>query len=93
VPLRAVYFLTAGDAPAVEPIRRPDPRLLLGNTFVVGVQTPERLRRQLDVCSTIVRSVPLFELRRGPGVASERLAQVVDEHAGSLRGAPREDAA
>jgi hypothetical protein len=93
VPLRAVYFLTAADGPAVEPIRQPDPRLLLGNTFVVGVQTPERLRRQLDVCSAIVRSVPLFELRRPPGVGSEQLAAIVHEHASATPAAPREDAA
>jgi hypothetical protein len=93
VPLRAVYFLGLGDGPAVESIRHPDPRRLLGNTFVVGVQTPERLRRQLDVCAAITRSIPLFELRRAPGVGSEQLAAIVHEHASAAVGAPREHAA
>lgn len=81
VPLGAVYFLTAGAGPAVEPIEPADPRLLLGNTFVLGVQTPERLRRQLDVCAAIARSIPLFWLRLAPGMGSEQLGETVDSHA------------
>jgi hypothetical protein len=82
VPLRAIYFLRQGDGGrAIEPISRPDPRLLLASTFVVGIQTPERLRRQLDVCASLVRGVPLFDLRIAAGRGSEELAALVHEHA------------
>lgn len=79
-PLRALYFLEAGDGPAVEAVSRPDPRLLLSSTFVLGIQTPERLRRQLDVCAAIVHSVPLFRLRVRPGIGSEQMAETADLH-------------
>ncbi len=81
ISLGAVYFLKAERGPAVEPIERPDPRLLLGSTFVLGVQTPERLRRQLDVCAAIARSIPLFWLRITPDMDSQRLAELVASHA------------
>ena len=80
-PLGALYFLSSGDGPAIEPIDQPDPRLLLGSTFVLGVQTPERLLRQLEVCAAVVRSVPLYRLRVTSGVASAALAERVDDHA------------
>jgi hypothetical protein len=80
LPLGAVYFLATGDGPVLEPIGSPDPRLLLVSTFVLGVQTPERLLNQLDVCSAIAREVPLFRLRIGRGVSAERLAATVHEH-------------
>ena len=79
-PLGAIYFLNSDAGPALEPIERPDPRLLLGSTFVRGVQTPERLLRQLDVCATIARSVPLYWLRPA-GLGSAQLAELVDDHA------------
>jgi hypothetical protein len=65
-PLGAVYFLER--APAVSdaeimPIDPPDPRLLLGTTFVSHVPTARRLITQLDVCSRIARTVPLFRVR------------------------------
>lgn len=76
--LGAVYFLR-GEGEAVEPIERPDPRMLLASTFVLGVRTPERLRRQLDVCAELFRSVPMFWLTVQHG--SARLAEVVEDHA------------
>jgi hypothetical protein len=65
-PLGAVYFLER--TPAVSgaeiiPIDPPDPRLLLGATFVAHVPTARRLITQLDVCSRIARTVPLFRVR------------------------------
>jgi hypothetical protein len=82
-PLGAIYFLRAGDATAgapIEAIARPDPRVLLSSTFVLGVQTPRRLLNQLDVCAAIAREVPMFELRVSPGAGAARLAEVVHEH-------------
>ena len=79
LPLSAVYFLTTGDRHAPEPMPAPDPRLLLASTFVLGVQTPRRLRNQLDVCAAIARSIPSFTLPVGPGVSSAELAAAVAE--------------
>ena len=80
-PLAGIYFLEAGEGSPIELLERPDPRLLLTSTFVLGVQTPSRLRNQLDVCASIASGVPMFRLRIGPGVGSEELASVVEEHA------------
>jgi hypothetical protein len=87
VPLGAVYYLRSGDGPPVEPIERPDPRMLLSSTFVFGVRTPERLVHQLDVCAALVREVPMFWLRIQPEGGSARLAEVVDEHLRGVLGA------
>jgi hypothetical protein len=81
LPLGAIYFLAADSGPTVEAVGRPDPRLLLASTFVPGVQAPERLMRQLDVCSAIARRVPLYWLRPPPGVGSAELAAAVEAHA------------
>src|SRR4051794_9100941 len=80
LPLGALYFLSAGEGPPVEPISRIDPRRLLASTFVLGVQTPQRLLNQLEVCSAIAREVPLFRLRVAPGVGSSELAEIVHVH-------------
>jgi hypothetical protein len=77
-PLGAIYFLR-GAGESVEPIASPDPRMLLASTFVLGVRTPARLRRQLDVCAELFRTVPMFWLTVRDG--SARLAKVVEEHA------------
>jgi hypothetical protein len=78
-PLAAIYFLRAGDAPPIEALPKPDPRLLLASTFVLGIQTPERLRTQLDVCAAIARDVPAFDLCV-TGVDAGGLARTVAEH-------------
>lgn len=78
-PLAAIYFLRGGEGPRIEELPTPDPRLLLASTFVLGVQTPERLRNQLDVCAAIARDVPAFGLRVA-GMDAGRLAQEVSGH-------------
>jgi hypothetical protein len=83
-PLAALYFLRRGDGPAIERIAALDPRLLLASTFVLGVQTPERLRNQLDVCAAIAAAVSAFDLRVAPGVDAGRLAESVLEHLTTL---------
>ncbi|HEX8742437.1 MAG TPA: hypothetical protein VF712_04820 [Thermoleophilaceae bacterium] len=84
VPLAAVYYLRPGGDAAIEPFERPDPRLLLASTFVLGVRTPERLANQLDVCSALARTVPVFWLRVDAGEGSARLAAAVDDHVRAL---------
>jgi hypothetical protein len=82
-PLRALYFLRAGSPGAGSGIETlaPDPRLLLSSTFVFGVRTPERLRRQLDVCARIADEVPTFSATVDPRAGSSSLAEAVQEHA------------
>jgi hypothetical protein len=87
LPLAALYFLRPGQGSAVEPLERPDPRLLLTSTFVFGVQTPERLRNQLDVCAALASAVPMFALDVSADDGSQRLADVVERHARSTLGA------
>src|SRR4051794_23682986 len=84
LPLGALYFLTQAERSEPEALPVLDPRLLLGSTFVLGVQTPERLRVQLDVCAAIARSVPAFQLPVAPGVTARELAEVVDAHLGQV---------
>jgi HPr kinase/phosphorylase len=84
VPLGAVYFLRLGGDEPIEPLTDPDPRLLLASTFVLGVQTPERLRNQLEVCAEIAAAVPMFSLRIAPDTGAELLAATVDAHAREL---------
>jgi hypothetical protein len=80
VPLRGMYFLHGGEGPAIEPVE-PDARLLLGSTFVLGVQTATRLRNQLDVCAAIAGAVPMFSLRVSRDAGPEESAAAVQEHA------------
>lgn len=86
LPLSALYFLTRGDGAQPEPIPALDPRLLLASTFVLGVQTPQRLRNQLDVCAAVAHQVPGFKLPVAPGVSAEQLAATVEEHLRSVVG-------
>jgi hypothetical protein len=80
IELGAVCFLdSAGRGPAIESLTRPDPRQLLGSTFVLGVQTPKRLRNQLDVCAAVAKDVPTFAVRVRPGENASQLAETVHE--------------
>lgn len=87
VPLAAIYFLVPGapDEPPVAPFAV-DARTLLGSTFVLGVQTPERLRNQLDVCAELARTVPAFHARVAPGRDAAALAAAIARHAGETAG-------
>jgi hypothetical protein len=82
-PLAAVYFLRSDDGARIEALPKLDPRRLLASTFVLGIQTPERLSNQLDVCAALARAVPAFELRV-TGVDAGGLAQSVSEHLAGL---------
>jgi hypothetical protein len=83
LPLGAIYFLLPGEASGIEPAK-PDPRRLLASTFVLGVQTPERLMNQLDVCAAIAREVPMFTAGVAADVGSERLAERLEDHTRSV---------
>jgi hypothetical protein len=77
LPFAAICFLGSDAGPAIERLDVLDPRLLLASTFVLGVQTPARLRNQLDVCAAIAREVPAFRLRVAHGVDSAGLADAM----------------
>lgn len=85
VRLGALYFLER--TPAVEqteigPIAPPDPCLLLAATFVSHVPTARRLITQLDVCSRLARTVPLFRVRVPVDGRASELAERVADHVG-----------
>jgi hypothetical protein len=80
LPLGALYFLTRGETASIEPIARIDPRLLLSSTFVLGVQTPDRLLNQLETCSAIARAVPIFRLTTAPHLDAARTAGMLHDH-------------
>jgi hypothetical protein len=89
-PLQAMYFLraTPGDEPAVAPLEHPDWRLLVGNTFVEGVRTPGRLRRQFELCAELAASVPLFRVDASRGAGAAGVAERLLEHASGALPAP-----
>ena len=86
LPLAALYFLdrSPGAEPAVTAIDRPAPRLLLGSTFVESVETPRRLVNQLEVCSAMAATVPVFRVGVVRGVGAGELARMIGAHARGL---------
>jgi hypothetical protein len=85
VPLRALYFLEPGvGGPLVRRVERPNGVQLLGSSFNQSIQTPARLRRQLDLCAELAARTPVFRLGVDPGVGAAALAEAVVRHAGGL---------
>jgi hypothetical protein len=84
VPLRALYFIErdgkAGPDLTFTRMDAPDPMLLLGSTFVWVVRTPERLLNQLDVCTAVARSVPMFRVDVPESVTATATAAGLHEH-------------
>lgn len=82
LPLGAVYVLRQADELRLEPEPEPDPRLLLGSTFNLALQGPERLTRQLDVCAAIARGARIVHLGvpagGDPRVVAEALLEDVN---------------
>jgi hypothetical protein len=84
-PLRAIYYLVPGEgSPAGEiaPMA-PDPRRLLGSTFVLSVRTPQRLRNQLDVCADLARTARTYTATVDPQAGAAILAEAILAHAAS----------
>jgi len=91
LPLGLTYHLTRSpDLDDVEIVRvHPyDPALLLGSAFLSYLVDPERLRRQLDVCSAIASTTPLHQVRIGRGSTSTDVSAAVLEHASSAMSLP-----
>ncbi len=90
IPLRVVYFLerrrTTSEL-AIEEMREPDPRLLLASSFFNGVVgSPERLRRQLDLCARLSHSTMLCRVSVPPSVGAGALAGSLAEHTAARLG-------
>src|SRR5436190_10407455 len=84
LPLTDLFVVTRSGEPGelrVERLRPVDPLLLLAATFNLSLRTPERLARQLDVCSQLERSVSIFELSAGIDVPPDRMTEAILEHA------------
>jgi hypothetical protein len=83
VPLGAAYFLErTAEVEEIEIVALdpPDPCLLLAATFVSHVPVAHRLITQLDVCSRIARTVPLFRVRTPSEGTAELLAERIAWH-------------
>ena len=85
VPVTALFVLQRLGSSSREPIVRPldpvDPFMLLASTFNLSVRTPERLRRQLEVCARLADEVPVMALDVAPEVDAGALAACVLEWA------------
>ena len=81
--LSSLYIVepAEGGQPRIEPMRPVDPRLLLAATFNLVVRSPDRLTRQLDICSLISRAVAVYRLVIPSRARPSLLAELVTEHA------------
>jgi hypothetical protein len=84
LPLALTYHLVrpaGGRGVRITPVRPYDPAVLLGNAFLPYFAAAERLRRQLEACAAIARSVPLYQVRAGGNATSADVADAVLGHA------------
>jgi hypothetical protein len=87
VPLGAMFFLqrvSEGEDATIERMAPVDPRLLLAGTFNLVLRQPDRLLRQLDVCSLIAGSAALFKVDCPPPVDAPALAEQIMATASAL---------
>jgi hypothetical protein len=81
LPLGGLCVLRRLGAPdarmAVRVLDPVDPFTLLASTFNLSVRTPERLRRQLDLCGRLAAEVPVVALDAPAGVGARELAAAV----------------
>ena len=90
-PLAALYFLdhSGGGTAAIEALDRADPRLLLGSSFSVAVNAPERQRRRLDICAQLAAGVPQRRVRVAPGTTAAQVAELVERDASAVAAGTR----
>ncbi len=87
LPLGAIFFLRRSErTPRIsfERAEPPDPRDLLGATFIWHVLEPARLVRQLETCVEISASVPVFRLLAPVSASPALLAAAVERRLKSL---------
>lgn len=92
LPLRLVYFLSREAAPgqaAIEVIDPPDPRLLLGSSFLPHVdRSPTRLERQLATSALLARTAPSYRITVPSNVRASSLAAMLLAHARAALATP-----
>lgn len=83
LPLGALCLLRRLGAPdarlAIRGLDPVDPFALLASTFNLSVRTPERLRRQLELCGRVAAEVPVIALDAPAGVGARELAAALLE--------------
>lgn len=87
-PLGALYFLNRrADVPRADVVALspPDPRLLLGATFVAHVPTAARLITQLDICARLASTVPTFRVDVPRDSSAAAVAALIAHQAGAPR--------
>lgn len=86
LPLEIVYLLRRGGGEGVQISRRVGPaaRSLLASSFLRYVRTPERLLTHLDVCASLARSTPAFDLIVPENVSARDAAARIQAHAAEL---------
>jgi hypothetical protein len=85
-PLGAIYFLNRGADVAraeIVALAAPDPRLLLGATFVAHVPTPARLVTQLHICARLASTVPTFRVDVPRESTAAAVAALIAQRAGA----------
>lgn len=89
LPLGAVFFLHRSgrvDRVAFERTDPPDPRDLLGATFMPHMSTPARLTIQLHTCARIAATVPAFKLIAPASLSAAELAGAVERQVANALG-------
>jgi hypothetical protein len=89
LPLGAVFFLQRSgqiERIAFERANPPDPRDLLGATFMPHIITPARLTTQLHTCAGIAASVPAFKMVAPARLSAAELAIAVERQAATALG-------
>jgi hypothetical protein len=88
VPLSCLFLLErSSKKPVVEELHAVNPFELLASTFNLSVQTPERLRRQLDVVAALACAGCVCRLRIPSWLNASRLAEIALEHLAGRRDA------
>lgn len=97
LPLRIIYFLDRrpdNGALAINELEQLDPRLLLASSFFNHiVQTPERLRAQLDLCARLSQTAVICRASVPPTVNAAALAGFLADDATARLGMQLEPSA
>jgi hypothetical protein len=86
-PLGALYFIRrAAEFDRIQIIRLdpPDPRVLLGATFVAHVPVASRAITQLEICAQLTRTVPTFQINAPVEGSSSAVAEQVARQRGAI---------
>jgi hypothetical protein len=61
----------------IEPMTTPDPRMLLGSSFINYIRSDDHLVTHLETCAKIAEAIPVFWLRIPPRVSASAAAAAV----------------